>query len=91
MQRRRRNEASNPLTPADQPFVDQDLDRADHREAADPELLGELRLAVDPLACRLTRDVRPQPVHQLTVKRSSGLPVEGEAVRAGHGETQSHG
>src|SRR5271165_6035849 len=90
-QRRRGDERPQPLTPADQPLIDQDLDRTGHGEAADPELLGELRLAVYPFTNRPTGDVRPQPIHQLTVERSSGSQIWGEAVRAGQGETQSTG
>src|SRR5271166_1042048 len=63
------------------------FDRAGHREATYPEPVGELRLAVDPVARRFARDVRSQPVHQLTVERSSGRPFEGGAVRARQCET----
>ena len=50
LQRRRGDETARALTPADQTLVDENFDRAGHRETADPEPLGELRLAVDPVA-----------------------------------------
>ena len=65
------DETAHPLAPADQPLVDENLDGAGHGEAADPEPLGEPRLALDPVAGRLAADVRPQPIDQLTVQRAS--------------------
>ena len=85
LQRRKGDETPQALTPADQPLIDQNLDRAGYGEPADPKPFGKLRLALDPIADGPSDDVRPQPVHQLTVERTSGSQIRGEAVRARQG------
>ncbi len=70
-QRRKRDKCPQTLAPADQTFIDKNLDCASDRESADPEPLRELRLALYPVVNRLRGDVRPQPIRQLAVERAS--------------------
>ena len=66
---RRSDEAATSLAPADQPLVDQNLDRPRDGEAADAEAPGEDGFAIDPVSRPQLRNPRPQEIGKLEIER----------------------
>jgi len=80
-ERRRRHETAETLPAPDQPFLDEPLDGAADREAADAEAPRQRRLAVDAVARPLQRDLGAQHVDELQIER----PIEVGVQRGAHG------
>ena len=66
---------------ADEALVDQNFDRARDGEPADAEALGERRLAVDPVAGPLGRDLGAQQIDELEIERLFRIGLQYGRVR----------